>query len=78
MATDIPDSPDALLTRDQAAAALTESGFPIKPKTLAKRAYCADGPPYQLFGTRALYKWDDVQSWARSRLTLPTGRRARP
>ena len=37
MATHIPESPDALLTRDQAAAALTESGFPVAPKTLAVR-----------------------------------------
>jgi hypothetical protein len=76
MATHIPESPDALLTRDQAAAALTESGFPVAPKTLAVRASRGDGPPYQRFGARALYKWDDVQAWARSRLTVPA-RRAR-
>jgi hypothetical protein len=74
MVTDIPDSPDALLTRDQAAAALTESGFPVKPKTLAVRASRRDGPPYQLFGARALYRWGDVQAWARSRLTVPASR----
>lgn len=74
MAADIPESPDALLTRDQAAAALTASGFPVKAKTLATRAYRGDGPPYQLFGARALYKWDDVQAWARSRLTVPARR----
>jgi hypothetical protein len=68
------DSSEILLTRDQAAAALTEIGFPIKPKTLAKRACAGDGPPYQLFGARAIYKWDDVQAWARSRLTMPAGR----
>jgi hypothetical protein len=74
MATNIPESPDALLTRDQAAAALTESGFPVAPKTLAVRASRGDGPPYQRFGIRALYKWDDVQAWARSRLTAPAHR----
>jgi hypothetical protein len=41
MATHIPESPDALLTRDQAAAALTESGFPVAPKTLAVRVHPA-------------------------------------
>jgi len=76
MATNIPESPDALLTRDQVAAALTECGFPVKPKTLATRAYRGDGPPYRLFGARALYKWDDVQAWAQGRLTVPA-RRAR-
>jgi len=74
MATHIPESPDALLTRDQAAAALTESGFPVAPKTLAVRASRGDGPPYQRFGARALYKWNDVQAWARSRLTTPAPR----
>jgi hypothetical protein len=74
MATDIPDSPDALLTRDQAAAALTESGFPVAPKTLAVRASRGDGPPYQRFGARALYRWDSTLTWARSRLTTPAPR----
>ncbi len=74
MATHIPESPDALLTRDQAAAALTESGFPVAPKTLAVRASRGDGPPYQRFGARALYKWDEVLVWARSRLTVPQPR----
>jgi hypothetical protein len=75
MATDIPESPDALLTRDQAAAALSESGFPVKPKTLAVRASRGGGPPYQLFGARALYRWRDLQLWAQSRLTVPSHRR---
>jgi hypothetical protein len=76
MATHIPESPDALLTRDQAAAALTESGFPVAPKTLAVRASRGDGPPYFRFGARALYKWSDAQAWAQSRLTV-AARRAR-
>jgi hypothetical protein len=74
MATHIPESPDALLTRDQAAAALTESGFPVAPKTLAVRASRGDGPPYQRFGARALYKWDDLVAWAHSRLSVPQHR----
>jgi hypothetical protein len=74
MATHIPESPDALLTRDQAAAALTESGFPVAPKTLAVRASRGDGPLYQRFGARALYKWGDLQAWAHSRLTVPERR----
>ena len=74
VATEIPDNPDALLTRDHVAAALTESGFPVKPKTLAKRASAGDGPPYQLFNARALYKWNDALAWARSRLKIPEPR----
>jgi hypothetical protein len=74
MATDTSDNLDALLTRDQTAAALTKSGFPVKSKTLAVWASRGDGPPYKLFGMRALYKWSDVEAWARSRLTAPPRR----
>jgi hypothetical protein len=34
----IPDDPNALLTRDATAVALTESGYPTSPKTLATKA----------------------------------------
>jgi hypothetical protein len=52
----IPESPDALLTREQLAAALTEAGYPTKPKTLATKASRGGGPPYRSFGTRAIYR----------------------
>jgi hypothetical protein len=76
MANDTSDDIDALLTRDQAAAVLTSSGFPVKPKTLAVWASRGAGPPYQMFGARALYRWSEVEAWARSRLVAPA-RRAR-
>jgi hypothetical protein len=72
MSNPIPDTPDALLTRDQNAEALTAAGYPIKPKTLATKATRGDGPPYQLFGPRVLYRWGDSLEWARSRLSTPT------
>ena len=67
----IPENPDALLTRDQTAAALTAAGFPVKAKTLATRASRGGGPIYRLFGTRPLYRWSDALGWAQSRLSAP-------
>jgi hypothetical protein len=71
MPSSIPDNPDALLTRDQTAAALTDAGFPVKPKTLATKATRGGGPPYRLFGARPLYRWGDSLAWAQSRLSEP-------
>jgi hypothetical protein len=66
-----PDNLEALLTRDQTAAALTAAGFPIKPKTLATKATRGGGPPYRRFGARPLYRWGDSLAWAQSRLSEP-------
>ncbi|MFI5022641.1 MAG: DNA-binding protein [Alphaproteobacteria bacterium] len=71
MALQVPDNPEALLTRDQTAAALTASGFPTKPKTLATKATRGGGPPYRLYCGRALYRWSDVIAWARTQLSEP-------
>jgi hypothetical protein len=67
----IPERPDALLTREQTGAALTAAGFPVKPKTLATMASRGGGPPYQLFSSRALYRWSSALSWAQGRLSAP-------
>jgi hypothetical protein len=67
----IPEDPDALLTRAKTADALTEVGFPIKEATLATKATRGGGPPYQLFGPRALYRWRHALEWAQARLTEP-------
>jgi len=67
----IPNTPDALVTREVAASALTEAGFPIKPKTLSTKATRGGGPPYRTFGARVLYRWGDVLTWAQSRLSQP-------
>ena len=34
----IPENPNALLTRDETASALTAAGFPVGPKALATKA----------------------------------------
>jgi len=62
------NKPDALLTREQAAAALTAAGFPTKAKTLATKATRGGGPPYRTYSGRALYRWGDALGWAQSQL----------
>ena len=66
-----PDHPNALLTRSKTADALTEAGFPVKEATLATMATRGGGPPYQRFGSRALYRWGDALLWAKGRLSAP-------
>lgn len=63
------ENPEALMTRDQVAAALTAAGFPVRPKTLATKASRGGGPPFRHFGARVLYRWGDAYDWACSRLT---------
>ena len=67
----IPNDPETLLTREQAAAALTASGYPVRPATLATKAVRGGGPPYQLFGNKPLYRWGPTLGWAVARLTSP-------
>jgi hypothetical protein len=67
----IPDSAEALLTRDQTAEALTAAGFPVKPKTLATKATRGGGPPFRKWSGRPLYRWGDSLAWAQSLLTEP-------
>ena len=62
---------DTLLTRDMAATALTDAGYPVKAKTLATKASRGGGPPYRLFGVRPLYRWADTLAWAQERLSTP-------
>lgn len=65
----IPNNPDALLTRDRTAAALTEGGYPTSPKTLATMATRGGGPRFHRFGPRVLYRWRDALEWAEKRLS---------
>src|ERR1700693_871561 len=67
----IPAAPDALLTRNQTAAALTEAGYPTSPATLSTKASRGGGPIYRRFGNRALYKWEDLLAWAESQTSSP-------
>lgn len=64
----IPD-PNVLLTRRQAAAALSEAGYPTATATLATKATRGGGPPFSKDGPRVLYRWGDCLTWARDELT---------
>jgi hypothetical protein len=67
----IPDNPDALLRRKDAAKALTESGFPTAEATLATLATRGNGPEFQRYGRYVVYRWGSALDWARSRLSRP-------
>jgi hypothetical protein len=67
----IPDNPDALLTRDACAAALTAAGYPTASATLATKATRGGGPIFQKYASRSLYRWGDALNWARAKLTPP-------
>jgi hypothetical protein len=69
--TAIPDNPDALLTRAQTAAALTEAGFPTSEATLSTKATRGGGPLYKKWGPRAMYPWGTSLQWAKDRLRDP-------
>jgi hypothetical protein len=67
----IPETPDALLRRHEAAAALTAAGYPVARATLATRAVRGGGPPFRRFGRVPLYRWGDLLDWAQARLSAP-------
>lgn len=67
----MPHSSDDLLTRTQAAAALTAAGYPTAPATLATKASRGGGPLYRTFSGRALYRRADLMSWAESCTSTP-------
>lgn len=66
-----PADPEALLMRDQAAAALTERGYKTSKATLATLASRGGGPAFVKFGPRPLYRLRDLLAWAESRLSAP-------
>ena len=67
----IPDDADTLLTRKQAADALTARGYPTSDRTLSTKATRGGGPVFRHFGPRVLYRWGDLLDWAQGRLSPP-------
>jgi hypothetical protein len=55
------------LTRSESAQHLSEAGYPIRPKTLAKLASIGGGPVFRKFGHRVLYDSKDLLEWAEKR-----------
>lgn len=68
---EVPTDPDALLTRDALAAALTARGYPVSVATLATKASRGGGPVFRRFGQRPLYRWCEAVEWAESKLGKP-------
>ena len=64
-------TPESLLTRDKAAAALSKFGYPTTRLTLSTLASRGGGPVYRRYGRRALYLWADLLSWAEGRCSPP-------
>jgi hypothetical protein len=58
-------TPELLLTRDKAAAALSKFGYPTTKLTLGTLASRGGGPIYRRYGRRALYRWGDLVSMMR-------------
>ena len=59
------------LTREEAAAYLSERGLLLSKNTLQKFATIGGGPEYAIFGNRALYTPDNLIAWVEARLTAP-------
>ncbi len=66
-----PYSDDTRLTRSEAPEFLKARGFRITKTALEMFATRGNGPPYQKWGKRALYRASDLLAWAEARLTPP-------
>jgi hypothetical protein len=57
-------------TRREAAKYLTEErGCPTAWGTLQKLASTGGGPPYRIFGNRAIYTDDNLDAWVEARMS---------
>lgn len=57
------------LTRAEASAYIATFGISVSPKTLAKYACLGGGPAYRLFGMRALYTAEDIDTWLAEKIS---------
>ena len=58
----------SVMTRTVAVQFLKNSvGYPVAVSTLAKLAVHGGGPPYQKFGSRVVYRTEDLRAWAEGR-----------
>ena len=61
---------DRFRDRREAADYLTnELGLRISRNTLQKMATLGGGPPYRIFGIRAVYSIEDLDAWAAAKLS---------
>jgi hypothetical protein len=62
---------DALLTREDNAAALTAAGYKTSKTTLATLATRGGGPPFMKYGKHVVYRFGDSLVWAKGKLRPP-------
>jgi hypothetical protein len=65
--SDFPDYVD----RRAAAEHLKRRGLPVAFNTLQKMATTGGGPTYRVFGGRVVYTIEDLDRWAKERLSEP-------
>lgn len=65
--------PVSRVDRSGAAEYLTANGYPVSPRTLAKKACVGGGPKFQKFGRRVSYTLNDLDEWLGS-IATPSGR----
>lgn len=59
------------LSREEAAKYLSERGLKTAKGTLQKWVTTGGGPAYRRFGKRAVYTIDDLNAWAKRKLSAP-------
>ena len=62
---------DKPMRRREAAAWLTEQGYPVRSATLAKYATVGGGPEFVSYGRFPLYTPDNLLKWALARCSGP-------
>jgi hypothetical protein len=62
---------EPMLTREKAAAYISQLGLPITKSRLAKLAIAGDGPEYRIWGNRAVYTPNALLEWADKRMGEP-------
>jgi hypothetical protein len=68
----------ARLTRKEAAAFLTENGFPTASATLGKLYSIGGGPPCSHYGRIPPYETNELLTWAERRTTSPRRNSSEP
>lgn len=64
--------PEKFLTRAEQSRHLTEErGLPVSKKTLQKLATTGGGPPYRIFGNKAVTTQAELDAWADAKLSAP-------
>lgn len=59
------------LSREEAAQYLTEQGLRTAKGTLQKWVTTGGGPAYRRFGKRAVYLVEELDEWAKEKLSAP-------